>query len=239
MFSVFKEAIESVGGLPGEFLTEEIVRRLYIHTTELLEAGKVMNLTAITDVGDAARLHAADSLFAAGAIAKLSQGKDTSLIDVGSGGGFPALPIAIALPNVSVTALDATAKKCEFIALVAAKCDVKVGTLPERAEEAAAKYRESFDFASARAVARLNALLELCVPFVKVGGYFVAMKGSAAKEEAEEAKRAAKTLGVTLSDTVDYEIEGGGARRILIYKKVAPTPSAYPRRYAQIKKKPL
>lgn len=237
MFDDFVNALEE--SAPGGILTKDAVRRLYTHITELLEAGSVMNLTAITSEEEAAKLHTADSLYAAREIGALAGGNAATLIDVGSGGGFPALPIATVIPNVRVTALDATAKKCAFIAQTAGKCGVNIETLPERAEEASARLRETFDFATARAVARLNILLELCVPFVRVGGYFVAMKGCAAAEETREAERAASRLGVTLERAVGYEIEGGGQRSIIIYKKTSPTPKEYPRRYAQIKKKPL
>ncbi len=237
MFDDFVNALEA--SAPAGILTKDAERRLYTHITELLEAGSVMNLTAIASEEEAARLHTADSLYAAREIGALAEGKESTLIDVGSGGGFPALPIATVIPGVRVTALDATAKKCAFIAQTAGKCGVNIGTLPERAEEASARLRETFDFATARAVARLNILLELCVPFVRVGGYFVAMKGCAAAEETREAAGAARRLGVTLERTVGYEIEGGGQRSIIIYKKTSPTPKEYPRRYAQIKKKPL
>ncbi len=237
MYSDFVKALDA--SAPGGILTEDLKRRLYTHITELFETGKEMNLTAITDEASAAALHCADSLFAAREIELLADGREATLIDVGSGGGFPALPIATVIPNVRVTALDATAKKCAFIEKTAEKCGVCMKTLPARAEEAAARYREAFDFATARAVARLNVLLELCVPFVKVGGYFAAMKGCAAGEEMREAESAASRLGVTLERRADYEIEGGGQRSIIIYKKTSPTPKEYPRRYAQIKKKPL
>ncbi len=240
MFSDFyTDLLSCTTALPDALKTEEIAKGLYIHLTELSEKGKLFNLTAITDRSEAVRRHAADSLHAAKVISDLARGEDKTLVDVGSGGGFPALPIAIALPNISVTALDATAKKCAFIGETASLCGVNIATVPERAEEAAASYRETFDFATARAVARLNVLLELCAPFVAVGGYFVAMKGAAADEEAEEARRAAATLGLSLEREEQYEIEGSGEGKILIYKKVSPTPEKYPRRYAQIKKKPL
>ena len=111
--------------------------------------------------------------------------------------------------------------------------------VPERAEEAALHLRESFDFATARAVARLNILAELSAPFVKVGGYFVAMKGSAAGEQIAEAAKATETLGLTFSEKIPYEIKDGGTRYIVIYKKTSATPSRYPRSYSQIKKNPL
>ena len=240
MFDDFYSAfLEASGGLPEPFRTEETAKRLFIHLRELSEKGKLFNLTSITDPAESLQKHVIDSLYAAAAVSDLSSGEAQTLIDVGSGGGFPALPIAIACPEVEVTALDSTAKKCEFIAYTAALCGVTVKTIPERAETAASALRETFGFATARAVARLNILAELCAPLVKVGGYFLAMKGSAANEERLEAEEGTKKLGLSFERAVKYEIEDGGERSILIYKKTSPTPAAYPRRYAQIKKKPL
>lgn len=239
MFSDFySDFIDASRGLPEEFRTEDAAKRYFLHLEGLLDKGKKFNLTAITDERGATRLHVVDSLYAAKTVKELSKG-DASLIDVGSGGGFPSLPIAISCPDVSVTALDSTAKKCIFISSVAALCGVDVKTLPVRAEEAPPDLRESFDFAAARAVARLNVLAELCSPFVKVGGYFLAMKGSAARAEAEEAKDAASRLGLSLEGSCDYFIDGGGQRSILIYKKVSPTPEEFPRSFSKIKKRPL
>lgn len=238
MFDDFYTAfLEASGDLPEEFRTKETAGRLFIHLRELAEKGKLFNLTAITDSTEALHKHVIDSLRAASVVGEL--GGAGSLIDIGSGGGFPALPIAIACPAVEVTALDSTAKKCEFISNTAALCEVTVKTLPERAEEAASSRRGTFDFATARAVARLNILAELCAPFVKVGGYFLAMKGSAAEDERLEAEEGTKKLGLAFLRAVKYEITDGGERSILIYRKISPTPDAYPRRYAQIKKRPL
>ena len=111
--------------------------------------------------------------------------------------------------------------------------------IPGRAEDAVPRFRESFDFVTARAVARLNILIELCAPFVKPGGCFLAMKGSAAGEESLEASGGAAVLGLELEDVKRYTVKDGGDRSILVYRKTAPTPDVYPRRYAQIKKKPL
>ncbi len=238
MFSEFyREYLGLAAPFPEEFGSDSVAERLYLHLSELSEKGKLFNLTAITDPHEALRKHVVDSLYAAAAVKELCA--SGSLIDVGSGGGFPALPIAIACPEISVTALDSTAKKCEFISQTASLCGVTVQTVPERAEEAVASRRETFDIATARAVARLNILAELCAPFVKVGGYFLAMKGSAAEEERIEAEGGTRKLGLSFERAFGYEIEDGGERSILIYKKVSPTPAAYPRRYAQIKKRPL
>ena len=238
MFSEFYEELLSASlELPESFTTADKAEKYFIHIKELEEKGKLFNLTAITDRAEAVRKHTVDSLYLAKAVCELTA-EEKTLIDVGSGGGFPSLPVAVAC-GVSVTALDSTAKKCEFISSVANKCGVDVKTVPERAEDAAKELRESFDFATARAVARLNILAELCAPFVKVGGYFLAMKGSAADEELNEARGATSKLGLEYIRAERYEIEGGGVRSILIFKKVFPTPKEFPRRFAQIKKRPL
>ncbi len=240
MFSDFyKDFLSAAKDLPEDFKTEEKAEKYYTHLCALFEAEKSFNLTAITDLSSAVRLHVIDSLFAAETLEELSCAGKASLIDVGSGGGFPSIPVAVACGNISVTALDATAKKCEFIAGASEKCGVFVETVAERAEEAVKSRRETYDFAAARAVARLNVLSELCAPYIKVGGYLLAMKGSAAEEERSEAANATEKLGLTYERSVDYEIDGGGQRRILVYKKTSPTPKEFPRRYAQIKKKPL
>ncbi|MBE6562225.1 MAG: 16S rRNA (guanine(527)-N(7))-methyltransferase RsmG [Ruminococcaceae bacterium] len=241
MFDRFYEMLLGASnGVPEKYVSEENAKKLYIHITELSEKGKRFNLTAITDPEEAVNKHTADCLFCASVIDELTGGDAASLIDVGSGGGFPSLPIATALPHVSVTALDATAKKCGFIADTAALCGVNIITVPKRAEEYVAEgVRESFDFATARAVARLNILMELCAPFIKVGGYFVAMKGSAAKEEILEAENAAKKLGLTLHNVHPYTVKDGGDRAVLVYKKTSSTPASYPRMYSKIKKNPL
>ena len=239
MFSEFFAEFTNAAGLPEIFAEDRRQERYLAHVDALERCGSLFNLTAITDRGEAIRKHVIDSLYAAKAVSELSRGETVTLIDVGSGAGFPALPIATACDNVSVTALDSTAKKCGFISETAAACGVGIETIPERAEEAAERLRESFDFATARAVARLNILAELCSPFVKVGGYFIAMKGSASQEELSEAEHALKELSLVLERDEPYEIKDGGERHILIFRKTAPTHPRYPRKYAQIKKKPL
>ena len=238
MFSDFyKEYLGAAADLPEEFRSEETAKKLYLHLCELAEKGRLFNLTAITDPCEAVKKHVVDSLHAAAAVKDLLA--SGSLIDIGSGGGFPALPVAIACPEIAVTALDSTEKKCEFISDTASLCGVSVKTVAERAEDAAASLRETFDAATARAVARLNILAELCAPFIKVGGCFFAMKGSAAEEERLEAEEGTKKLGLSFEREIKYAIDGGGERSIIIYKKTSPTPAAYPRRYARIKKDPL
>lgn len=236
----YNTLVEAAKDVPRSYVTRENAEKLFIHISELEKKGKQFNLTAITDAEEAVHKHTADCLFCASVIDSLTEGQEKSLIDVGSGGGFPSLPIATVLPHVSVTALDSTAKKCVFIGETAALCRVPIRTVPERAEEFAARgARESFDIATARAVARLNILMELCAPFVKKGGFFVAMKGSLADEEMKEAEAAASRLGLSFVKKEAYTVKDGGNRFILVYKKVKETPAAYPRAYAKIKKNPL
>lgn len=240
MFKEFNNELhKEADKIPSGLLSEEKCLRLFTHLEELSEKGKLFNLTSITDPTEARQKHILDCLYCAKEIERLAKSEKASLIDIGSGGGFPALPIACTLDNISVTALDSTAKKCNFIAQTAEKCGVCLKTVPERAEDAVKRLFESFDFATARAVARLNVLIELSAPFVKVGGYFVAMKGSSASEEITEAENACASLGLTFCECIHYEIENGGIRYIVIYKKTSHTPKIYPRSYAQIKKKPL
>lgn len=240
MFDDFYTALcrESIG-IPEKLISEEKCRKLFCHIENLLEKGRQFNLTAIKDPDGARQKHVLDCLYCAREIDALAGKEEFTLLDIGSGGGFPALPIAVTLDNARVTALDSTARKCTFIAETAEKCGVTLVTVPLRAEDAAKDMRENFDFVSARAVARLNVLSELAAPFVKIGGYFVSMKGSMADEETTEAKKACEKLGLSFIKSVPYEIENGGVRHIVIYKKAFSTPSEYPRNYSQIKKKPL
>ena len=196
-----------------------------------------INVTAIRGEDGVLSKHIADSLFAARAIRDLGA---SSVLDVGSGGGFPALPIAAALPGIEVTALDATAKKCRHVEALAAEAGLSnVRVVCARAEEAAELFG-SFDVVISRAVAALPALLELTSPHAKVGGYVLAMKGERAAEEAADARRAAGILSLTALGPVAYSLpEGGDHRSILVYRKDAPTPDGYPRAWREISKKQL
>ena len=194
------------------------------------------NLTALTAPEDVAVKHFLDSLL------PLEFGlppEGASVIDVGSGAGLPAIPLAVARPDLAVTALDATEKKVAFIAQAARIAGAKVTAIAARAEEAAKPpLRESFDVAVSRGVAALNALCELCLPFVKVGGAFIAYKGRGADEEIAEAKNAVAVLGGKL-ERVERAPIGDAERALVVIRKVKPTPAAYPRPFARIKKKPL
>ena len=206
----------------------------------LTEYNAKFNLTAIRTPENYLSKHIADCVAAARYIHEIIPGRGM-LLDVGSGAGFPSLPIAVMLPDVSVTALDSTAKKTAYIERAASFVGcTNVSTLTGRAEELVAGRRETFDVVTARAVARLNVLLELCAPFVAVGGYFVAMKGAAAQEEADEAANAAKQLGLAPAEIIPYSLPGiDDSRAFVSYRKLSPSPDRYPRQYSVIAKKPL
>lgn len=200
----------------------------------MVKQNEVMNLTGITDDEGVAKLHLLDSLTVL-ATAELA-GK--SLIDVGCGAGFPGVPLAIACPQANVTLLDSLGKRMKWLEDVLPGLGVDARCITARAEEAVADRREQYDFATSRAVARLNILLELTAPYVKVGGAVLAMKGAAAREELEECGTAMKKLGLTLEEVRQFPIDGTN-HAVIVLRKTAPTPKQYPRRYAKIKQSPL
>lgn len=226
-----------------EFATEELAERLDILAAYLADMGSRMNLTAITEPSAVVWLHLIDSLYAARIISDAAGSiPSRHIADVGSGGGFPALPIAAALPHMNVTAIDSTEKKCGYIRLCADEMGLKnVDAVSVRAEEyAKTDARETFGAVCARAVARLNVLAELCLPLVGIGGLFIAMKGASADDEAKEAEDAVKKLGAVMYDRVTYNLPGyADSRTVLVYRKISHTPPEYPRQYAKISKFPL
>jgi len=206
---------------------------------DLLERrGRYVNLTAITGLEDVARLHFLDSL----ALLTAAQFKGKRVIDIGSGAGFPGIPIKIAEPSVVLTLLDATGKRVEFLSELCAALNLDAICIHARAEDKAheADMREKYDFAVSRAVAQLNLLCELCLPFVRVGGTFIAMKGAGSPDEIEEARGAISTLGADYPDLFDYRLPGTDiSHRAVLIKKTSMSPEKYPRRFAKIKKEPL
>lgn len=215
---------------------------LFVIVERLEKFSKQFNLTAIIEPEEVMQKHIIDCLFAAKAAEELAEKESVRHLDVGSGAGFPSLPIAAAVPSISVTALDSTAKKTVYMNETAKEAGLtNFNAVSMRAEDGArSEMRESFDIVSARAVARLNVLMELCAPFLKVGGYFIAMKGAAADEERDEAKSAAAKLGLTLHKEIPYTLPGlTDARKLIVYKKTKKTADVYPRNYSQISKKPL
>ena len=223
-------------GLPalGLELSGSVQETLCAFGEAMVKQNEVMNLTGITDDKGVANLHLLDSLTVM-ASADLA-GK--TLIDVGCGAGFPGVPVKIACPGVQLTLLDSLGKRMNWLSTILPQLGVDAECVTARAEEAAAQRREQYDFASSRAVARLNVLLELTAPFVKVGGAVLAMKGAAAREELAEAKSAIAKLGLKTEKVLDFDIDGA-THSVIVLRKVSPTPNAYPRRYAKIKQNPL
>ena len=224
-------------GLPTLGIDQECIPQLIEFSRLLLEKNQVMNLTAITEPGEVATLHLLDSL----AVAAAGDLAGKKVIDVGTGAGFPGVPLAIALPNASLTLLDSLGKRVNFLEETCRALGLQnVTCVHARAEEFAAAHRESYDVAVSRAVAALPVLCELCLPLVKVGGVFLAMKSSHSQEETEQAAKAISLLGGKLEDVTDYSIPTTDVtHRLLVIRKLSPTPKKYPRRFAQIKKQPL
>ena len=200
----------------------------------VVEQNKVMNLTAITEPSQVAKLHLLDSL----TLLTLEDLSGKKMIDVGCGAGFPGVPVKIACPQVQLTLLDSLGKRMAWLEQILPTLGVEAQVVTARAEEFVTGCREQYDIATSRAVARLNILLELTAPYVKVGGKILAMKGTAAQEELDEAKNAIKRLGLKLEKVAQFPVDGT-AHTVIVLRKVAPTPPQYPRRYAKIKQSPL
>ena len=204
----------------------------------LYETSKVMNLTTIVELEEAYIKHFYDSLLLSRTV-DLTQ--NISLADVGTGAGFPGLVLKIVYPNLKITLIEPLNKRCKFLQSVIDKLKLKdIVVLNERAENAVKTMRESFDIVTARAVAQLNILSEICVPFVKNNGYFIALKGASYQEEIDSAAIATSKLKVKLTKKELFKLPLNlGERAILVYKKFEKTPNIYPRMYAKIKKNPL
>ena len=230
-----KQILQSGLSRLGVELPDETVDRLVSFGEAVLEKNRVMNLTAITDPDQAAELHLLDSL----TLLKVLPLAGKSLLDVGTGAGFPGVPLKLAVPSLRLTLLDSLQKRMRWLEDEALPAlDLEARFLSGRAEEFAAQYRERFDVVTSRAVARLNLLCELCLPYVHEGGYFLAMKGAQAGEELTEAAKAIRTLGGSFERTETFEI-GGAAHTVVVIRKTAHTPPQYPRAWSRIKQKPL
>lgn len=222
----------------GLTVSDETFIRLDKYAEMLVETNKSFNLTAITEPCDVTVKHFADCLSIFG-FADIPE--NAKLIDVGTGAGFPGLVIKLFRPDIDVTFLDSTRKKLGFIDSVLKETGMTGETVHLRAEEAAVlpKYREKFDFATARAVAALPVLSEYCLPFVKVGGEFISMKSAETSEEIKSAEAAVKILGGEISKDNMFNLVENMPRRIIVIKKKSQTPTRYPRKTAQIAKKAL
>lgn len=227
----FYRSIEKIGIVVSEGMKQQFL----LYKNLIQEVNKVLNLTGIDDDEGIYLKHFYDSLLISPLIKH-----NASVCDIGSGAGFPGIVLAIARPDIRMTCVEPTTKRTNFLSRVVDECGLKnVKVLNERAEDIIDTYRESFDVSTARAVAYLDILSELCLPFVKLGGNFIAMKGSKGLEEFEEAKKAVKILGGTLIKAHRFNDEIMGERFNLEINKTSRTPKQYPRSYAKIKKTPL
>ena len=241
-FKQFQDVFHTVMALNGleEFDTELHAATFYKLTDHMLETNEKMNLTAIKEESAIILLHYADSL-----IASRYLPKNARVIDVGCGAGFPCLPLAICRPDLSILAADSTEKRIRYVSETAALLGCRnLSATAMRAEEGAYRkeYRESFDVCTARAVAALPALCELCLPYVKVGGTFLAMKGRKGEEELQEAQSAIKKLGGESTALHTVTLRGGKEdeqRTLIEIKKITPTPADLPRQWGKILKRPL
>ena len=230
MLSTLRDGLTELGISIPEGADETLCR----FGCEVIEQNKVMNLTAITEPGAVAKLHLLDCL----TVLKCADLKGKKLIDVGCGAGFPGVPLKIGCPELELTLLDSLGKRMNWLEATLPRLGVDATYITARAEEAVADRREQYDFATSRAVARLNILLELTAPYVKVGGAVLAMKGTAGQEELDECKNAIRQLGLKLEKVHEFPFDGTN-HKVLVLRKIAPTPAKYPRRYAKIKASPL
>lgn len=219
-------------------LTAEQTGRLEKYAELLCERNEQVNLTAITDPEGIAVKHFFDSIYPF-TLFELPEG--ARLIDVGTGAGFPSCPLKVWREDIGLTLLDSLNKRINFLKELSDEIGLGAECVHGRAEEFGRKseFREQFDIATARAVANLTDLCEYCLPFVKVGGLFAALKGSSGGEELEKAKPAIKTLGGKTEKVIEYTLPGGDGRTLILIKKLSPTPGKYPRNAGQMKKRPL
>lgn len=219
-------------------LTKKMIKQFEIYVNLLIEWNKKINLTAILDPEEIVIKHFLDSLLAINAY---EIPENASVIDVGTGAGFPGVPLKIIRPDINLTLLDSLNKRLIFLKNLSSYLNIDTNLIHARAEDASKdiKYRENFDIVVSRAVAPLNVLLEYCVPFAKLSGVFLALKGSKSELELEAAKNAQKCLNVKIVESRRFSLIDENDRNIIVFKKLSKTPSAYPRNSSRILKNPL
>lgn len=221
-------------------LTGDSIEKFEKFRDTLIETNKYLNLTSITEEKEVNYKHFLDSLLP---MKKIEFKENAKVIDIGTGGGFPGLPMKFYRDDLDITLLDSLNKRIKFLKDTIYKMELSnIEAIHGRAEELGRQkqYREVYDYAISRAVSRLNTLVEYSLPFVKVGGYFISMKGPSGKEEAEEAKNAIKLLGGEISDIIEYQLDYEDSdRTLVVIKKISPTPKKYPRGGGKPKNKPL
>lgn len=234
----FKNKMIELARMINDELTEDQLENFFKYMNLLLEWNEKINLTAITDVDDIILKHFIDSM----TVLKYIE-KDKSIIDVGTGAGFPGIPIAIMREDVKITLLDSLNKRINFLNEVCSELKINnIETIHGRAEEAGQnkQYREKYDIAVSRAVANMTTLSEYLIPFVKVGGICICMKGSEIDHELEQAKFAIKELGGKIEKVEKFNLPDSDIERnIVIIKKIKPTPNRYPRKAGMPSKMPI
>lgn len=222
----------------GITVDETAAGRFQTYMELLLEWNEKINLTAIREPKEIVVKHFLDSILL---MKYLDFPEGASLIDVGTGAGFPGLPLKIMRPGLRLTLLDGLNKRLVFLQEVLQRLDLSAEIVHARAEEGGRMpaYRQKYDFVTARAVAPLNVLGEYCLPFLKMGGTFAAMKGPQPQEECKNAENAVSLLGCTLSDVREFTLPGGDGRSLILIRRVKPLSDLYPRHGSKISKKPL
>lgn len=231
--SDFEYIIEAFGAA-GIEIDAEKAKKLAELSEFMVEYNKNVNLTAITDFKEIVEKHFIDSILP---FTSLKIAENSSFIDVGTGAGFPSLPLLIWRDDLKGTLCDSLQKRCVYLEKACEKLGIKAEIVHARAEELGRERREKYDFATARAVSAMPVLTEFCLPFVRKDGLFIALKS--VNEDAKSAENAIKTLGGRLEEVRDYALPSGDKRRIMIVKKISQTPTKYPRSFANISKKPL
>lgn len=236
--SEFREILKKTLGKYELSVREKAIKQLCVYHDLLIERNKVMNLTALTEPQDVALKHFADSMMLL-QYAEIPQG--ASVIDVGTGAGFPGMVLKIVRPDIRLTLLDSLQKRLGFLEEVCGALGfTDVELIHARAEEGSrTELRDSFDVAVSRAVAGMNTLCEYDMPYVKIGGRFIAMKGKGAEDELSAAQNAIRELCGELKAVHSFELGEAGERAIIEIEKIAPTPEKYPRKSKQIKNKAL
>ena len=233
-YELLQSEAEKIGVDLGEYGAD----RFDSYAERLVRWNEHVNLTAITEPDDIVIKHFIDCLYIMKYVAFK---KDEKLVDVGTGAGFPGMPLLIANPDLDVTFVDSMEKRIGFLRDVLKNIGLTGTRIHERAEVVGkdGEYREKFDYATARAVAPLNVLCEYCLPLVKVGGLFVSLKGSSGMEELKAAENAINVLGGEVAKAVEYQLPNGDGRSIIIIRKISQTPTKYPRKSKKIDTKPL
>lgn len=233
-YDLLRTEAKKIGVDLGEYGAD----RFDTYAERLVRWNAHFNLTAITEPDDIVIKHFIDCLY----IMKYVDFKpDEKLVDVGTGAGFPGLPLLIANPKLDVNFIDSSGKRIGFLRDVLSKIGLSGMRMHERAEDVGRSnaFREKYDYATARAVAPLNVLCEYCLPLVKVGGLFISLKGSSGMQELENAKNAVSVLGGEVARTDEYTLPNGDGRSIIIIRKISQTPTKYPRKTKKITTKPL